>query len=448
MDLIGNRYALERTLGAGGMGTVYKAKDTRTGGEVALKMLHPQYVGKPAYAERFRREAEIAVRIDHPNVCAGLDRGEHLGAHFLVMELLQGRSVAELVTEDGCIFDIESALSVLVQATAGLDAMLGVAGVIAHRDLSAANIFVSDDGSVKIADFGIAKLETGNETGTGSFLGNVNYMSPEQINDPKRVDARSDLYSLGVVFFEMLTGTRPFTGSPTEVATKHLHLQPPAPILSGRHAELSIRVLQNLLSKERDQRFASPRALIEYITAEMPEIRPVVARRKFDVPWKSLVAVAAVVALVMFVVPQLNKPPHRNPPDKPTVETTAVAPTWGGAEFSTPKVVKLGQDFVVRVEGMGRATGVHVASAAPGMAQLKQKDGYSLKNLGGGIFESTIGLSALSKGQSLQLRFEALDDAGNTASWQVSGISVDRDTTVKNYGVADASVNTNVARNP
>jgi len=284
------------------MGSVYRALDTKTNLDVAVKMLHPQHAGKRAYVERFRVESDLAVRLNHPNVCRGLDRGEHNGVQYLVMEMLTGRSIAELVNEDHCVFNADSALSVLVQAAAGLDAMMAVGGVVAHRDMSSANVFVNSDGLVKIADFGIAKLETGNETGTGSFLGNVNYMSPEQINDPKRVDIRSDLYSLGVVLYEMLAGRRPFAGSPPDIANQHLYADPVIPVLSGQHAQLCTALLTRLLAKQPEERFSSPRELIEFVSVQMPEIRPVLVspRPKLTGLYVGVAAVALVVGLFMI----------------------------------------------------------------------------------------------------------------------------------------------------
>lgn len=301
--VVAGRYQVVERLGSGGMGTVYLATDSKTGGQVALKILHPQFADRKKYVSRFEAEATLACRLRHPNVCAGLDRGHEGQAPFFTMEVLTGRSLAQLVAEEGLVFDPDSALKIIGEAAAGLAALVSMSGVIAHRDLSSANIFLESGGHVKIADFGIAKLETGNETGTGSFLGNVNYMSPEQINDPKRVDVRSDIYTLGIVLYELLAGHRPFAGSPTEIANKQLYSQVPPIRLQGHNAGAAQEVLSRTLAKDPSQRFQSPQELVAFIAGAIPDVQMVVPRRRGASGLGRTLAIAAAgVLLIAFVL--------------------------------------------------------------------------------------------------------------------------------------------------
>jgi len=310
MQLVGGKFEILRTLGAGGMGSVYLARDNATGTEVALKMLHPQYSMKPMFVARFDREADLALRVRHPNVCMGLEKGQEQGVPFFTMEQISGSSIAEMIAEQGCIFEPRDALSILAQAAAGLAALVAIPGVVAHRDLSAANIFVDELGRVKIADYGIAKLEAGNETGTGSFLGNVLYMSPEQINDSKRVDVRSDIYTLGVVFYEMLCGSRPFDGSPTEIANKHLYSMPAEISIAGQYSDVCQEMLAKTLAKNPHDRFKSPQDLIAHISAHVTDVRPVVPRKRARLrgPLIATAGAMTAVALLVAIVMQLGGP--------------------------------------------------------------------------------------------------------------------------------------------
>lgn len=454
MELVGNRYSLEQTIGAGGMGTVYRARDTRTNGVVAVKMLHPQFLGRPTYIRRFKLEARLACSLDHPNVCAGLDSGEHLGTPYLVMELLEGHSVAELVFQRGHRFNCESALSVLVQAAAGLDAMVTLEGVVAHRDLSSANIFVNSSGTVKIADFGIAKLETGNETGTGSFLGNVNYMSPEQIMDPKSVDVRSDLYSLGVVLYEMLAGTHPFDGSPTEIAGKHLHAYPPTPPVSGKHADLCLRVLKKLLSKSPDDRFESPRALISYITAEMPDIQPVIARKRIGrtgLPIAvTLFTVLAVAALATGIAkPGVSSSGRQDgglaaaASDETTAESQEGSWDWGHPAISGPDGVAEGERFVIAVDGLNASE--VVVRGTPGVKL--EKDSYTLTRDGSGFRGNLRFMGCEEPRASFDLLLEARNEAGETRTWKAYGIDILRTPRGTSHGTVPPTVRVEVIVN-
>jgi eukaryotic-like serine/threonine-protein kinase len=225
------RYVVERVLGRGAMGVVYLARDPVIGREVALKTLSisPDAEEAEEFRQRFLREAQAAGRLNHPGIVTVHDAGvdPQLGVSFMAMEFIEGRSLKDL-QRAGHAF----AYSEVARIGAALAGALDYAhskGVV-HRDIKPANVIFTAQGLVKITDFGVARLESSNLTATGQFIGTPNYMSPEQVTGGA-VDGRSDLFSLGVVLFELLTGTRPFVGqSLTEVTYKIVH--EPAPIPS------------------------------------------------------------------------------------------------------------------------------------------------------------------------------------------------------------------------
>jgi hypothetical protein len=233
MDLEGQtldgRYQLGSLLGVGGMARVYLAIDRVLERQVAVKVLSPPYAQDPVFVERFRREARSAARLSHPNIVAVFDSGSDAGEHYLVMEYVAGQSLAELLARQGRLAPRRAA-ELAVEVCAALAA--AHAQGLVHRDVKPANVLVGDDGQVKVTDFGIVKAAaTATLTGTGTVLGTAAYLSPEQARGGP-VDARSDLYSLGCVLYELLCGTPPFGSGvdspPVAVATRHLH-QPPEP---------------------------------------------------------------------------------------------------------------------------------------------------------------------------------------------------------------------------
>src|SRR5215218_9286217 len=221
--ILDGRYQLGSLLAVGGMARVYLASDRVLERPVAVKVLSPPHAQDPVFVERFRREARSAARLSHPNIVAVFDSGTDAGLHYLVMEYVPGQSLAELLARQGRLTPRQAA-ELGVEVCAALAA--AHAQGLVHRDVKPANVLVGDDGRVKVTDFGIVKAAATTLTGTGTVLGTAAYLSPEQAQGGP-VDARSDLYSLGCVLYELLCGSPPFGSGadspPVAVATRHLY---------------------------------------------------------------------------------------------------------------------------------------------------------------------------------------------------------------------------------
>ena len=220
------RYRLDRKIAAGGMGTVYAAVDDRLGRRVAVKILARRLAEDPAFIERFKREARAAAALSHPNIARVFDYGEDGPDHFSVMELVEGEDLARVLREHGPLTP-DRVTRIAAQMCAALD-HAHAAGLV-HRDVKPANVIVGPDDRVKVTDFGIARaVGEAKLTATGTVMGTPHYMSPEQANGVPLGPA-SDVYSTGIVLFEMLTGEVPFTGeSPMAVAMSHVTAEAPS----------------------------------------------------------------------------------------------------------------------------------------------------------------------------------------------------------------------------
>ena len=225
-QMLANRYELMEKIGEGGMAVVYKARCTFLDRWVAIKILRDQYANNPEFVDRFQREARAAARLAHPNIVSIYDVGEDQGRHFIVMEYVQGENLKDYLSRRGPL--TPQTVAEMGQQVAAALAHAHCRGII-HRDIKPHNLLVSPEGQVKVTDFGIARAAAASSlTETGVVLGSVHYFSPEQAQGGA-VDARSDIYALGVVLYELLTGEPPFTGdSPIAIALSHLDSEPPA----------------------------------------------------------------------------------------------------------------------------------------------------------------------------------------------------------------------------
>ncbi len=246
------RYRVVRKLGTGGMANVYLAEDQELGRSVAIKMLDERHSQDEQFVERFRREAKNAAGLSHPNIVSIYDRGQAEGTYYIAMEYLEGRTLKELLVTRG-----PTPLTVAIDYTRQILAALGFAhkhGIV-HRDIKPHNVVVAPDGRLKVTDFGIARSGTSQMTETGSIIGTAQYLSPEQAKGAP-VTPASDIYSVGIVLYEMLTGSVPFTGdTPLEIAMKHLSTTP-LPPSEKRHDvphELDSIVLRALAKDPADR---------------------------------------------------------------------------------------------------------------------------------------------------------------------------------------------------
>ena len=253
-----DRYHLEERIAAGGMGTVWAAQDERLGRRVAVKMLKDDLAGDPRFVERFRREARAVAALGHPNIANVFDYGEDHGKHFIVMELVEGRDLARLLREEGPM-NAGRAAGIAAQACEALG-HAHLAGVI-HRDVKPGNVMVGDDDRVKVTDFGIARAQGDTSlTATGSVLGTSHYLSPEQAAGGS-IGPPSDVYSMGCVLYEMLTGAVPFTGeSPVGIAMRHVSEEVPPPSSLAADVPPAVDdVVAKATAKDPKDRFADGR---------------------------------------------------------------------------------------------------------------------------------------------------------------------------------------------
>jgi len=312
--VLAGRYEILGVLGRGGMGTVYSARDRAIDETVAVKVLRPEIAGSPEFKQRLVSEVRLARRVTHPNVCRIHEYGEDGGLRFLVMELVEGRDLTRVLAEGRLPPD--EARAIAAQAADALQA-IHAAGVV-HRDLKSANVMVDAAGAVKLMDFGIAKpvIDGAAAAPSGYVVGTPEYMSPEQ-GRGRPVDARSDIYALGVVVFELFTGRVPFRAD-SPVATLMMHVEAPPPLDDPALPPDVAAVLERALAKDPAGRFQTARAMADALR-QPPTLR--MPRRE-----ATLLPVAVAAGAVTVLVLAIGWWRSDAPPELPSPAVTPSAP--------------------------------------------------------------------------------------------------------------------------
>src|SRR5579884_1483453 len=254
-EIVAERYEVEELVGAGGMSSVYRAHDRLLDRKVALKVMHQHYGADPEHVERFRREARSVAALSHPNVVTVIDRGEHGGRQFIVFEYVDGENLKQLIQRRGPA-PVATALELGIQIGQAL-AFAHQNGLV-HRDVKPQNVLLNGDGRAKVTDFGIARSLSVQHgmTQTGTVLGTSDYIAPEQAQG-RNVDDHTDVYSLGVLLYELLTGRVPFTGD-SFVAVAMRHINDPPPPIRAKRPDVPPRVeaaIHTAMAKRPEDRF-------------------------------------------------------------------------------------------------------------------------------------------------------------------------------------------------
>ncbi len=269
--IIDDRYRVVSRVGSGGMADVYCAEDLQLGRRVAVKLLHERFAQDAEFVERFRREASSAASLSHANIVAVYDRGEWNGTYYIAMELLEGRSLDAIVREEAPLTP-ERAIEITEQVLRA--ARFAHKRGVVHRDLKPHNVIVDDESRVKVTDFGIARAGASEITQTGSIMGTARYLSPEQAQGDA-IGPSSDLYAIGILLYELLTGTVPFEGdSVVAIALRHLSEppRPPSALVSSISPNLDAIVLR-ALAKDPENRFADADEFLAALAGERERLR-------------------------------------------------------------------------------------------------------------------------------------------------------------------------------
>ena len=261
--LLGNRYEIIEKIGNGGMSTVYKATDKVLKRNVAVKILRDEFTTDEEFIKRFEAEAQSAARLTHANIVSIYDVGAEGNLYYIVMELIQGKTLKEIIIEERGPLPWKWSVNVAIQIASALE--IAHRNNIVHRDIKPHNIIITEDGVAKVTDFGIAKAVSNSTiTAFGTTIGSVHYFSPEHARGGF-TDAKSDLYSLGVVMYEMLTGKVPFDAdTPVSVALKHMQEEPEEPIEMNPNIPVAInKIIMKALQKDVTLRYQSATEMLE-----------------------------------------------------------------------------------------------------------------------------------------------------------------------------------------
>lgn len=321
-EVLGGRYRIENRLGSGGMAVVYKAEDAVLGRPVALKTLHRHYAEHDSFRRRFKQEARAMASLDHENVVKVYDISQEDDVPFIVAECVEGRDLGVMLSERGGSLNEEFTRRVVSQLLHGLS-YAHRTGII-HRDIKPSNILLTPEGTVKVADFGIARIvneEAPEEP--GEIVGSARYMSPEQLQG-KEANPRSDIYSVGIVLYHCLTGSPPFSGDLKSLVNQQLHEVPEPPRKLNRKISYHMEsVVLRALSKDPANRYRSARAMLEDMESEgrteiVPDMKGISRRtiirrrnRKFQILASLLAVLLVIVGLTLaaFDLGYVNTPP-------------------------------------------------------------------------------------------------------------------------------------------
>src|ERR671937_812974 len=313
--LFDGRYRILRKLGTGGMANVYLAEDEVLGRRVAIKILNDRHAGDDQFVERFRREAKNAASLSHPNIVSIYDRGEAEGTYYIAMEYLDGRSLKELIMARGPA-PVHVAIDYARQILAAI--RFAHRHGIVHRDIKPHNVLVDGEGRLKVTDFGIARAGPSQMTEEGSIIGTAQYLSPEQAQGAP-VTPSSDLYSVGIVLYELLTGTVPFAGeTPVELAMKHLSKtpDPPSKLRPEVPRDLDF-VVMRALGKNPEERYQSA----EEMDADLARVARGVAVSPETEEAATAIIARPITAATVVAPPVAPRPPpvyydYEEPPER------------------------------------------------------------------------------------------------------------------------------------
>lgn len=341
--ILSNRFLLLNETGAGGMGVVYEATDLKTGAQVAIKVLHALYARDPQYISRLQREAQIAASIRSPRVVRVIDIEQHDGAPYLVMEYVDGENLSDRIQRDGPL-PVSDAVSIAIEIARAIEAAHAV-GVL-HRDLKPSNVKITTESEIKVLDFGIARAAgLPSITGTGIFTGTPEYCAPERFDGEG--DIRADIYSLGIVLYEMLSGAPPFTGpSPWAVLRGHETQRPP-PLLLSAPVEMQ-RILDRTLAKRPGDRYQSPGELMAALVA---------ARQAcWSAEWRDDHRSVASMGPVTVQLPAIILPSQESGPTTPLPTSPVGPPT---PDPGTPRIRR---GLVLRTLALGSVAALAIAA--------------------------------------------------------------------------------------
>ncbi|MBO5349105.1 MAG: Stk1 family PASTA domain-containing Ser/Thr kinase [Clostridia bacterium] len=260
-SVIGNRYKILEKIGNGGMATVYKSLDQILNRYVAVKVLREEFITDEEFIKRFNAEAQSAARLTHPNIVSVYDVGQEYNVYYIVMELIQGKTLKQIISEDGFL-SWKWSINIAIQIASALE--MAHKNNIIHRDIKPHNIMITEDGVAKVTDFGIAKAVSNSTiTAFGTTLGSVHYFSPEHARGGY-TDSKSDLYSLGVVMYEMVTGKVPFDAdTPVSVALKHMQEEPTEPIKLNKNIPYAVnQIIMKAMKKDPNERYQNATEMI------------------------------------------------------------------------------------------------------------------------------------------------------------------------------------------